>query len=66
MDALRGRSRPSQGGSAAAAQAGGLCKVDGTAWRRAWGGSRSRGLFHIKPLAIAVLQRSLLVLRLPE
>jgi hypothetical protein len=51
MDALRGRSRPSQGGSAFAAQAGGLCKDDETAWRRAWDGSRSRGLFHIKPLA---------------
>ena len=40
MDALRGRSKPSQGDAAAAAQAGGLCKDDEAAWRRAWGGSR--------------------------
>jgi hypothetical protein len=54
MDALRGRSRPSQGDSAFAAQAGGLCKNNEAAWRRAWDGSRSRGLFHIKPLEATI------------
>ena len=42
----RGRSRPSQGGSASEAQAVGLCKGDGTAWRRAWGGPAATANAH--------------------
>jgi hypothetical protein len=42
---LWGRSRPSQGGSASAAQAGGLRKGDETAWRRDWCGNGNRGYF---------------------
>jgi hypothetical protein len=49
LDARTGRFRPSEGGSAVEAQAGGLRKTDETASRRAWGGIRRRGLFHIKP-----------------
>jgi hypothetical protein len=42
MGASWGRLRPSQAGSASAAQAGGLGKGAETAWRRAWGGIHDR------------------------
>jgi len=45
-----GRSRPSRGGLAFAAQASGLGEDDKTAWRRAWDGPTKPRLMRIKPL----------------